>query len=140
MSVIHGTDIVTECYKYLGVPYKFGAEVTAPAVPARWDCSEYVQYVLTALGMENVPDGSWNQYAWCGRHALVRTIDQVRGIPGCLVFMRHPDSKKIHHVAFTDGMNNTIEARGSELGTGVWPWRTGWSDAGMIPGVFYRSE
>lgn len=137
MSVISGADVIVEAEQWLGIPYRFGAEINIGDPPKEWDCSEYVQYVLTKLGLERVPDGSWNQFAWCGQYGLHKTVDQVRGVAGALVFRRDAGTKRICHVGFTDGRNNTLEARGRLYGTGKWPWRANWTDGALIPGVHY---
>ena len=136
-KVITGAEVVIEAEQWLGIPYKFGAEVRPEGMPEEWDCSEFVQFVLERLGIENVPDGSWNQFAWCGQYGLHKTVDQVRGVAGALVFRRNPDNQRICHIGFTDGRNNTIEARSRKLGTGKWPWRESWTEGSFIPGIAY---
>ena len=132
---VTGADVVVEAIKHLGVSYVWGGKVASG-----WDCSGFIKYVLEQLGIERVPDGSFNQYAWCGRSALLKPVDHVRGVAGALVFRENKGNHRIEHVAFTDGMNNTIEARGKLFGTGVWPWRANWTDGALIPGVHYPEK
>lgn len=132
----HHVSMKAKSWDLLGKPYRFGAESHGYEPPDAFDCSEFVQYVLRLLGMEWV-DGSYNQYADCEKNGTIITIDEARGLPGALVFRRSETTKAICHVAFCDGLNNTIEARGKDYGTGVWPWRPGWTDAAKIPGVKY---
>ena len=135
MSVL-GSDVVNMALEFLGTPYRFGAEVEVTDSPKAFDCSEYVEYTLKKL-LVPFADGSWNQFEFCQRHGLEIEIDEARGIAGALVFKRDNLSHRVNHVAFCDGKNNTVESRGKLYGTGVWPWRRGWTDAALIPGVTY---
>lgn len=142
---LHGWEIVEEARKWLGVPYRFGAETIAGETPYEtgWDCSEFVEFVLKQLGYrdvigENFPDGSWNQFEFCKARATLIGIEKARRTPGALIFLRSGSTHQISHVAFTSGDNTTIEARGVKYGTGEWPWRDAdWTDAALIPRVLY---
>ncbi|MEA3225370.1 MAG: NlpC/P60 family protein [Planctomycetota bacterium] len=134
---ICGADIVKYALLFRGTPYRYGAETEGLKAPMAFDCSEFVEFVLRHLGI-TFPDGSYNQYPACRDAGLLIEIDRARGTPGALVFRRHPMTNRINHVAICDGLNGTIEARGTQWGTGCWPWRPGWSDAGLVPGVYYK--
>ena len=133
-----GKDIVQLASLQIGKAYIFGAEDEGNPNPKAFDCSELVQWVCEQLKVNPaMVDGAVNQLAHCQHHGLTITVDESRRIPGALVFMRDPDTKRIHHVAISDGMGNTVEARGKDFGVGRWSWRKGFTDAGKIPGVDY---
>lgn len=137
--MIIATDIVTAARAECGKPYIWAAKG-----PNAFDCSGLVSYVLEKLGIAEVPDGSYNLLAWAKRlGGRVVTLDEARGMPGVLLFRRNEGTKQVEHVAFTDGDNNTIEARGTKWGVGVWAWdgNRRWDEAVTVPGVHYgRSE
>lgn len=150
---IHGWEIVEEARKWLGVPYKFGAEVVSEndmpfgdPYKKGWDCSEFIEFLLVKLGYkaltgEHFPDGSYNQLAYCKSKATLISIEKAHSTPGALIFLRGGTSGQISHVALTSGQNTTIEARGKDFGTGEWPWRDSrWSEAALIPGVTYSKS
>lgn len=150
--MIHSVEVIEEARHWLGVKYRFGAEVVDSAsihsdpYKTGWDCSEFVEFVLAKLGYEGLmgkpfPDGSWNQHALCVKHCTLISIDTARRTPGALIFRRNGSAGQINHVAFTTGRNGTVEARGRKLGTGEWPWRDAeWSDAALIPHVDYSVD
>ena len=127
-----GLSLVTEARKWTGVPYVWGGNDEKG-----WDCSGFVLFVLRKAGI-NLPDMNANSiYSHCMKHNGSVTIDEAYRMPGVLLFRRESDSHRIVHVGFSDGDNNTIEARGKDYGTGVWHRRTGYTDAAKIPGVSY---
>ena len=135
--MIHGTEIVTEAMKYLGIPYVWGGNTPSTA----WDCSGFVLYVLRELGIP-MAKGDTNAHGiWTltTSSKIDMTVDLARRIPGTLLFRKNVQGV-CEHVGFSDGRNNTIEARGSKYGTGVFPSRTNWNAASMVPGVFYGDE
>src|SRR5580692_253289 len=88
MATISGAEIVTEVEKFVGDSYVYGA-----AGPSTFDCSGLVQYVLTTLGVQNVPRTSEDQYAW------VDKVSQQQLQPGDLVFAQFPgDNASPGHV------------------------------------------
>lgn len=95
-----GSTIAAEVGKFLGDPYVYGA-----AGPTNFDCSGLVQYVLTQLGLKNVPRTSEDQWAW------VQRIGYSDLQPGDLVFSQWPgDDAAPGHVAVYVGGGNLIEA------------------------------
>lgn len=150
--MIHGSDIVIEARKWRGVKYRFGVEVVNGSERFKdpkkygWDCSEFIEYVLSVLGwfdlwigMDMVFDGSYNQYTFCKKKERIIDLDEARGTSGALVFRRDTETGQMEHVAFTTDINTTIEARGRNYGTGEFEWRANWTDAALIPGVKYKN-
>lgn len=122
-----------------GDRYVFGAEARpSDPNPARWDCSELVEWVCARNGVRpTVPDGAFNQWRHCQRISVA----QAAGIPGALLFVGDGTGvgrNAIVHVAFSRGNGATIEARGAKYGVGSWPiaGRT-FRYGGLIPGVDY---
>lgn len=147
--MIHGWELVEEARKWLGTPYKFGAEVRVGLDDPRktgWDCSEFIQFLMVKLTGEDFVDGSHNQFLHCKAAGLLLPVERARYTPGALLFRRKQGTGVTEHVALSSGANTTIEARGAKWGTGEWPWRvntvegqevSAWTDAALIPGVDY---
>lgn len=149
--MIKGSDIVQIGSNLLYILYYFGAETRPvggayPLIPDRTDCSEYVEHVMRILDYfkvtgERFPDGSWNQYRFCSPKI---NLEEAKHYAGALVFNRGSSSGKINHVGISTGTGCTIEAvsRTSGLpGSGmvnIYPWRSLWDLAGLIPGVEYE--
>jgi len=133
--MIHGTAIVTAAEAHLGKPYKWGA----PG-PEAFDCSGLVIYLLHEFELlaENIDMTANDIQKWVKRNGgAMIDLDEAYQTPGALLFRRNRMSQKIEHVAITDGINNTVEARGKDWGTGRWPRDAGrrWSEAWLIPGT-----
>jgi hypothetical protein len=136
-----GRQLVQLANTQAGDRYVFGAEARpSDPNPARWDCSELVEWVAARCGVNpRVPDGAY--YQW--KHCRAIPVAQAAGIPGALLFFGDGTGvgrNAITHVAFSRGNGTTIEARSSKYGTGSWaiagrPFRY----AGLIPGVDYSS-
>ncbi len=152
MAVIpSGDTVVSIARQWLGYPYKWGGN--DPVVDGGVDCSGYVLWVLRKVGIEyadTTAQGLWNMCYTKGLCFVKGQEGQIqepwtnaRRIAGSLLFARDRETLKIKHVAFSDGANNTIEARGSKTqdrGTGVFEMRTYFNNSALIPGVFYREK
>jgi cell wall-associated NlpC family hydrolase len=61
---------------FTGHTYGIGDETDKPALgsaPDKWvksDCSGFVRWLLFGAFGLKLPDGSWNQHAWCKKKAL----------------------------------------------------------------------
>jgi hypothetical protein len=108
MATISGAEIVTEVEKFVGDSYVYGA-----AGPSTFDCSGLVQYVLTTLGVQNVPRTSEDQYAW------VDKVSQQQLQPGDLVFAQFPgDNASPGHVGIYVGNDKVLSAEDPQSGIG----------------------
>jgi cell wall-associated NlpC family hydrolase len=102
-----GGQIASEAERFIGAPYVYGG-----TSPAGWDCSGFVQYVLSQLGWHNVPRTSEAQYGWA-HHTANPAV-------GGLVFAQFPgDNAPPGHVGFYVGSGNVLSARDPALGTGI---------------------
>ena len=132
--MIHNSDIVNEALmvlaKHDGIPYVWGGKTTAG-----FDCSGLVTWVLREMGFSRFPHGSYNQYDYC-KSGAVSNIDAIKSVPGVLLFRRSRNGR-VAHVALSAPHRRTIEARGRKYGVGMFEERIGWSDACLIPGVYY---
>jgi len=128
-------DFLGKANSQTGKPYRFGAETHLDDPdPQAFDCSELVQWALAQVGVK-FPDGSGNQYAACQALPLAH----ARLTPGALVFVsRDGRPSGIHHVGISRGDGYTVEARGKRWGVGVWPWRSAWNLAGLVPALSYE--
>lgn len=100
--------IVTEAVKFVGAPYVYGG-----TKPSGWDCSGFVQYVLTKVGVGGVPRTSEEQYAWAQK------IDKSQLQPGDLVFAQFPgDNASPGHVGVYVGNGQVLSAEDPAQGTG----------------------
>lgn len=120
-------NIVAEAEKYVGAPYVYGG-----TTPAGWDCSGFVQYVLEAEGVSNVPRTSEQQWAW------VQQIPESQLQPGDLVFAQFPgDNASPGHVGIYVGNGQVLSAEDPQLGTGyasLASWAGNIVGYGAIPG------
>lgn len=131
-----GKEIVTKATSATGAKYVFGAKaIPSEKIPNALDCSGLVAWTCRSLGVKMV-DGSVNQFDFCKKAKLETNEAAAKITPGCLVFMAV--NGKIHHVGISDGMGNTVEARGKAYGVGKWKWRRGWNLFAKIPGVSYE--
>ena len=109
MAVPTGNQIVAEISKFLGDAYVYGG-----TGPTSFDCSGLVQYVLTQLGVANVPRTSEAQYAWAQK------ISQSDLAPGDLVFAQFPgDNASPGHVGVYLGNGQVISAEDPASGVGI---------------------
>jgi cell wall-associated NlpC family hydrolase len=105
---VSGNAIVSEVEKFVGDPYVYGAEG-----PTSFDCSGLVQYVLTKLGVPNVPRTSEAQYAWADK------ISASDLAPGDLVFAQFPgDNASPGHVGVYVGGGRVLSAEDPAEGVG----------------------
>jgi hypothetical protein len=105
---VSGNSIVSEVLKFAGDPYVYGA-----SGPSSFDCSGLVQYVLTQLGVSNVPRTSEEQWAW------VDKIDASQLAPGDLVFAQFPgDNASPGHVGVYVGNGEVLSAEDPQEGVG----------------------
>lgn len=141
----HGSQLVATSRHFHGVPYRFGAEITARTLKdalteARsrgLDCSENVEVVCRIHGV-SIPDGAYHQWRACKPISIAQAIRT----PGALLFLgdgRGVGRDAITHVAWSEGDGqHTSESRSSRYGTGRFSvHHRGWSFAGLIPGVDY---
>jgi hypothetical protein len=106
---LNGNSIVTEVKSFLGYPYVYGA-----TGPSSFDCSGLVQFVLTKLGVANVPRTSEEQYAWATK------IDASQLEPGDLVFAQFPgDNASPGHVGVYIGNGQVESAQDPAAGVGI---------------------
>jgi hypothetical protein len=102
-----GAGIVQEAEKFVGAPYVYGG-----TQPTGWDCSGFVQYVLTKLGESNVPRTSEQQWAW------VTKVSKSDLQPGDLVFAQFPgDNASPGHVGIYVGGGRVLSAEDPKSGT-----------------------
>lgn len=107
MSVTGG-EIVTEVEKFVGDAYVYGG-----TGPSSFDCSGLVQYVLTKLGVANVPRTSEEQWGW------VQKISASQLQPGDLVFAQFPgDDASPGHVGIYVGNGQVLSAEDPQSGVG----------------------
>jgi NlpC/P60 family len=123
-----GDKIVAEVTKFAGGPYVYGG-----TTPAGFDCSGLVQYVLTKVGIKNVPRTSEAQYAWAQK------ISRSDLAPGDLVFAQFPgDNASPGHVGIYVGNNRVLSAEDPALGIG-YSTLSSWGSAivgyGRAPGA-----
>jgi hypothetical protein len=108
MATISGSEIVAEVQKFINFPYVYGA-----SGPSSFDCSGLVQYVLTTVGIKNVPRTSEEQWSWATH------ISQSQLQPGDLVFAQFPgDNASPGHVGIYIGNGQIESAEDPALGVG----------------------
>ena len=94
-----GDAFVVNASNYIGTPYVWGG-----ASPKGFDCSGLVEYVLSNMGLRNVPRTSEQQYAWTKR------VDPAHLQAGDLVFLNFPGENSPGHVMIYAGGNEVIQA------------------------------
>jgi hypothetical protein len=105
---ISGASIVAEVEKFAGDAYVYGA-----SGPSTFDCSGLVQYVLSTLGVQNVPRTSEAQWSW------VTQISAAQLQPGDLVFAQFPgDNASPGHVGVYTGNGQVLSAEDPAAGVG----------------------
>lgn len=132
-GAVTGKMVVAKAMTQSGDPYVYGYEVDLDDPnPAKFDCSELVQWVCHQLKITPVmPDGSSAQREFCYSHDTIIPIEQAVKTAGALLFGNG-------HVAISRGDGTTIEARGAAYGVGSWTSKNRpWGAAGLIPGVKY---
>jgi hypothetical protein len=106
---LNGNSIVAEVKQFVGYPYVYGA-----TGPSSFDCSGLVQYVLTKLGVGNVPRTSEEQYQWATK------IQPSQLEPGDLVFAQFPgDNASPGHVGVFIGNGQVLSAEDPAQGVGI---------------------
>ena len=97
--------LVETARKYIGVPYKYGAEWTDYTKPPEaLDCSEFVEGVYHLNGLK-MPDGAQSQYNF--------TVHTPTPQMGDLAFFgKGGDINQIYHVGIVLNDTAIIEARG----------------------------
>ncbi len=134
-----GDAFVENAARYIGTPYSFGGDS-----PKGFDCSGLVEYVLSNMGLRNVPRTSEAQYAWTQRVSP----DQLQA--GDLVFLNFPGEQSPGHVMIYAGGNQVIQAPSTgqlvqedsfnpqKPGSNEWGARV--VGYGRIPGLSYAGE
>jgi cell wall-associated NlpC family hydrolase len=134
---MHAADFVGLCLSQAGERYVFGAEVDVddpnPAGP--WDCSELVQWATYRAGAP-MPDGSWNQLAYCEAQGSTIAVGDAIATQGALLFIQNA---RYRHVAVSLGNGATIEARGAAYGLASFEGarRRPWTHGALVPGLDY---
>lgn len=120
-------DFVTVALTQQGDRYVFGAEANLnSANPGAFDCSELIEWACSRVGVRFV-DGSANQIA-ASKQISVQQAIKTRG---ALLY-------KPGHIGISLGNGQTMEARNSRAGVGV--FRASdikWTRGGLIPGLRY---
>lgn len=134
-----GDAFVENAARYIGTPYVWGGES-----PKGFDCSGLVDYVLTNMGIRNVPRTSEAQYAWTKR------VDAKDVVPGDLVFLNFPGEVSPGHVMIYAGGKQVIQAPrpGQKVQESsfdpIKPGRNEWGATvvgyGRVPGLSYAGE
>lgn len=119
-----------------------------------WDCAEFVSWVvfqetgqLFGCVDSKVPPskaeaytGAWRDDLEAGRVILV-SIDKAAGTPGGILLRYPPDSQRMGHIAFCDGLGGTVEAKGQRYGVVEDSVQGRSWDAGiLIPGITYTAS
>jgi cell wall-associated NlpC family hydrolase len=94
-----GDAFVENASRYVGTPYVWGGNS-----PKGFDCSGLVEYVLSNMGIRNVPRTSEAQYAWTQR------VGPASLQAGDLVFLNFPGETSPGHVMIYAGGNEVIQA------------------------------
>jgi hypothetical protein len=93
-----------------GIPYRLGGKIpldvdtSDPRIARGIDCSGFVRYALAKATNQALvlPDGSWNQHAWCrdqGLHQLGRYSDVTQADPSRLfIAFINPEPQRVGHV------------------------------------------
>jgi hypothetical protein len=106
---VSGSQIVAAVEHFKGYPYVYGA-----TGPSSFDCSGLVQYVLTHLGIKDVPRTSEAQYAWA------QHVSKAQLQPGDLVFAQFPgDNASPGHVGVYVGGGQVLSAEDPASGVGM---------------------
>jgi cell wall-associated NlpC family hydrolase len=134
-----GDAFVANAARYVGTPYVWGG-----SSPKGFDCSGLVEYVLSNMGIRNVPRTSEAQYAWTKR------VSAKEVVPGDLVFLNFPGEVSPGHVMIYAGGRQVIQA--ARPGTNVEetsfnpqkPGSNEWGATvvgyGRVPGLSYAGE
>lgn len=139
----HVEDVLLWAISDTGAEYVFGAETTVrDDHPHKIDCSELVEWSCAKAGVTpTVPDGSYNQFAFCQAHNLAITVDKAVHTRGALMFITESNGL-IGHVVFSLGDGTTMEAKGKAYGVGTFSafsttGRVRFDKAALIPGCDY---
>jgi hypothetical protein len=123
-----GDAIAAAVEKFVGYPYVYGA-----TGPSSFDCSGLVKYVLTGLGVSNVPRTSEAQYAWATK------ISAADLQPGDLVFAQFSgDNASPGHVGIYTGNGKVLSAQDPAAGVGydtLADWGNNIVGYGRVPGA-----
>ena len=110
-----GTIIVDYAKLYLGTPYAYGGNT-----PSGFDCSGYVQYVMSNFGI-TMPRSSTEQYS------IGVKVDKSQLMPGDLVFFDYsPNSNQLSHVGIYVGDGNFIHSPVPGQAVKISPLNTGY--------------
>ncbi len=130
-----------------GDRYVFGAEASpSDSDPTAFDCSELVQWGCARAGVQpTMPDGSWIQARHCKNEGTLIPVEQAIKVRGALLFKFRTDPFSGSrppgaHVAMSLGNGQTIEARSTYYGVGMFSaYGRGWTHAALVPGANYET-
>ena len=149
-----GKEIIPIAKQHFGEKYVLGARAVLSNAnhEGPWDCAEfaswcaYQAYKIVFGAYGNNPDeadaysGKWYQDAI--KQNLDISIEEALSTPGTFL-IRKPKyrSIKIGHIAISDGRGNTLEARSSKLGVGLFgnAAQRIWTIGCRLPGVEYET-
>lgn len=132
-----GAQVAFTASSQAGDRYIFGAEASpSNPNPYAFDCSELVEWTCARLGVSpRMPDGSKAQKAHCARRGRLVSVQQAIDTRGALLFRMTGNPT---HVAISRGNGQTIEAKSTRSGVGIFSaYGRGWTHGGLIPGVTY---
>jgi N-acetylmuramoyl-L-alanine amidase len=110
-----GTCIVEYAKQYLGTPYVSGGNTASG-----FDCSGYVQYVMSNFGIE-MPRSSTEQYS------IGTRVDKSELLPGDLVYFKYSaNSDRLGHVGIYVGDGNFIHSTVPGQTVKISPLNTGY--------------
>ena len=145
--------IIQSALSRAGTTYVYGAEARAldPA-PLQFDCSELIEWACARAGLSpTMPDWTVSQHLHCAKHGTMIDIGPAIATRGALLITHrlngqpmvptfqppYPDQA---HIAISLGDGNTIEARSTQAGVGVFSTANrSWTHAALIPGASYAA-
>ncbi len=128
-----------------GSRYVFAAQPGPDQVhPSAFDCSGLTRWAALRCGLF-LPQGSWNQAAYCRDHGTLISEAEAASTLGALAFAG-PDHGyqgfgPSGHVVISLGNGRTIEARGTAYGVGSWSiYGRGFDNWALVPGCAYDGK
>lgn len=128
------------CLKQAGDRYIWGAgRGPAGGDPGSFDCSGLIYWAARTVGLPSPGGTAFEQYNTCRRTNRLIPVSQGINTRGAMLFNGRggpglTGRASIQHVAISLGDGNTIEARGTRYGVGVFSARRGFDHAGLLAG------